>query len=51
MALTLSAGVAKENASNTTDTLFKKADKALYESKENGKSAITFFKDKNLKIC
>ncbi len=43
---TISAGIAnyKQNAKNFTD-LINKSDKALYESKENGRNRITFYKD------
>lgn len=42
--VSMSAGVAKGEEGDTTDSLFRKADKALYESKENGRDQISFYK-------
>ena len=41
--LSLSIGVAHGKAADTTDTLFRKADKALYKAKKNGRNNIQVF--------
>ena len=41
--LSLSIGVAHGKAADTTDTLFRKADKALYKAKKNGRNNIQIF--------
>ena len=43
----LSVGVAFGEADDTTSSLFKKADIALYKTKNNGRNGITLFEDKN----
>ena len=43
--VTLSIGVAFGNKNDDTDTLFKKADIALYTTKNNGRNGITFYGD------
>ena len=42
--ITLSIGVAHGKSADTTDTLFKKADKALYTTKKNGRNGIAINK-------
>ncbi|MBO4541525.1 MAG: GGDEF domain-containing protein [Bacilli bacterium] len=41
---TLSVGIAHGNEDDTTDTLFKKADEALYKAKQSGKSGVVYDK-------
>ena len=41
--VTLSIGIAKGEESDTTDSLFRKADKALYSAKNNGRHNITIY--------
>ena len=41
--ITLSMGIAKGTENDTTDTLFKKADTALYSSKRTGRHCITVY--------
>ena len=45
--VSMSAGVALGEEEDTTDSLFKKADIALYKSKDKGKHAITFYSLEN----
>ena len=42
-AVSLSVGVAFSDRDNPGDSIFKDADKALYETKENGKCGCTFY--------
>ena len=42
----LSVGVAFGEADDTTSSLFKKADIALYKTKNNGRNGITLFDEK-----
>ncbi len=44
-AVTLSVGVAVAEENDNTDSLFKKADKALYETKNRGRNGITIYKN------
>lgn len=44
--ITLSIGIAKGDENDTTDTLFKKADTALYSAKNNGRHNITVYQKK-----
>ena len=41
---TLSIGVAHGSEDDTTDTLFRKADKALYEIKQTGRNGVSLYK-------
>ena len=41
--ITLSIGIAKGTETDTTDTLFKKADKALYKAKNTGRHNISVY--------
>ena len=41
----LSVGIAFGDKNDTTDSLFKKADLALYRSKNNGRDGITLYDD------
>lgn len=43
-AITLSIGIAKGEENDTTDSLFRKADKALYSVKNNGRHNITVYR-------
>jgi diguanylate cyclase (GGDEF)-like protein len=43
--VTLSFGVAKGNEKDNISSLSVKADKALYETKRNGRASVTFYKD------
>ena len=43
----MSFGIAINEDGKTITDLIQKADKALYESKENGKNKITVFEEKN----
>ena len=45
--ISMSFGIAINENSKTITDLIQKADKALYESKENGKNKITVFEEKN----
>lgn len=47
--ITLSIGVAFGDEHDDTDSLFKKADKALYQTKRSGRSGITIFNN-NIEI-
>ena len=41
--VTLSVGIAYGDKSDSTDSLFKKADKALYETKRNGRNGVSIY--------
>ena len=43
-AFSISVGIAHGNEDDTTDTLFKKADNALYRVKQSGKSGVIYDK-------
>lgn len=43
--ITLSIGIAKGDKNDTTDSLFRKADKALYDVKNNGRHNISVYKE------
>lgn len=43
--ISLSIGIAIGNDFDTTDTLFKKADKAMYVTKENGRAGLSVYKE------
>ena len=43
-AISLSVGIAHGDEDDTTDTLFKKADKVLYKVKATGKSGVIYEK-------
>ena len=42
-AVSISAGVVHGSQSSDPEDLFKKTDSAMYESKQNGKSRVTFY--------
>ena len=45
--VSLSIGVAFGNEHDDTDSLFKKADKALYQTKRDGRNGVTVFGSEN----
>ena len=47
--VTLSIGVASNDNNYDVDTLFKMADKALYQSKGNGKNQVTYYNSEKVK--
>ena len=47
--VTLSIGVASNENNYDVDTLFKMADKALYQSKGNGKDQVTYYNSEKVK--
>ena len=47
--VTMSAGVAINSDNSSIETVKKKADEALYESKANGKNRATLYKEKSIR--
>ena len=47
--ISLSVGVAFGNKHDDTDSLFKKADSALYQTKRAGRNGLTIFEDEKIK--